>query len=52
MVPIKGETRSEVQEEATNTWDDWIWRGDEYVCNDRAIDCEYAWSRSRPRAPI
>ncbi|HEY6796404.1 MAG TPA: hypothetical protein VI248_17140 [Kineosporiaceae bacterium] len=45
IVPIRGATRSEVQEQAANTWDDWIWKGDLYVCNDRAIDCEYQWNQ-------
>jgi hypothetical protein len=47
VVPVKGVTTSEIQQEANNTWDDWIWRGDEYLCNDLSIECEHNWRQQK-----
>ncbi|WP_052690037.1 hypothetical protein [Xanthomonas sp. GPE 39] len=32
--------------QARNTWDDWIWRGPLFYCNNAGLNCTYSWSKS------
>ncbi|WP_052688189.1 hypothetical protein [Xanthomonas sp. MUS 060] len=32
--------------QASNTWDDWIWRGPSFYCNPRGLTCTYSWTKS------
>ncbi|MCA8106190.1 MULTISPECIES: hypothetical protein [Burkholderia] len=37
-------------QQATNTWQDWIWRGDTFLCNgvrNVAAPCTYTWTKTR-----
>jgi len=47
IVPIEGATRAEPMQQATNTWEDWLWQGDDYVCNEKAKACEYNWKATK-----
>lgn len=34
--------------EANRTWDDWIWRGDQFFCSGVGVNkCSYSWNRSK-----
>ncbi|ESK40660.1 hypothetical protein P256_01115 [Acinetobacter nectaris CIP 110549] len=36
-----------IQQQARNTWDDWIWRGDVYKCQSVGVQrCDYQWSKA------
>ncbi|MGW0705128.1 hypothetical protein ACWD4G_03985 [Streptomyces sp. NPDC002643] len=39
-------TRAITRQRAGNTWDDWVWRGTEFVCP-RGRTCEYSWEHSK-----
>ena len=43
---LEGVTRAEVTEQAANTWDDWIWKGESYICSSDAKRCEYSLGKS------
>ncbi len=32
--------------QASNTWEDWIWRGPSFYCNPKGGPCSYAWSQA------
>ncbi|HEY6796407.1 MAG TPA: hypothetical protein VI248_17155 [Kineosporiaceae bacterium] len=46
-VLLHGVTRAEVTQQAANTWDDWIWRGEPYVCPSNVSRCEYSYGKSK-----
>lgn len=36
-----------IYQQAKNTWDDWIWRGDIYKCQSTGVQrCDYQWSKA------
>lgn len=36
-----------IQQQAKNTWDDWIWRGDVFKCQAVGVQrCDYQWSKA------
>ncbi|MCZ0997526.1 hypothetical protein O1M63_04280 [Streptomyces mirabilis] len=45
------QTRSVTTQQASNTWQDWVWRGDlnhlTYQCPWNVPSCTYAWSQSK-----
>jgi hypothetical protein len=43
---LKGVTRAETTQEAPNTWDDWLWRGDPFPCPPNVKRCEYSYGKS------
>ncbi|MET9090343.1 hypothetical protein ABZX77_52350 [Streptomyces sp. NPDC004237] len=47
----KYQTRSVTVQQASNTWQDWVWRGDlnhlTYQCPWNVPSCTYAWSQSK-----
>lgn len=41
------ETKKLITQQARNTWEDWIWRGDIYQCASQGIQrCDYQWGKS------
>lgn len=36
--------------QASNTWDDWIWRGDVFYCNPAGGQCDYSWKKSNTQS--
>jgi len=43
----KGVTKAEVTQQATSTWDDWIWKGEPYVCPAEVLECTYGFGSIR-----
>ncbi|MCQ9184584.1 hypothetical protein KMT30_37205 [Streptomyces sp. IBSBF 2953] len=39
-------TRSITRQQARNTWDDWVWRGEKVVCSRNSLPCSHSWTRS------
>ncbi len=37
-------------QQASNTWDDWIWRGPAFYCNPAGGDCSYNWTQSNTKS--
>ncbi|MDQ0962739.1 hypothetical protein QFZ66_006617 [Streptomyces sp. B4I13] len=40
-------TRSITRQQANNTWDDWVWRGQLSVCARGGGNCPYTWTESQ-----
>jgi len=50
IVPANGggyRTRSVTRQQARNTWQDWIWRGEMRHCSKNAKECTYTWHQSK-----
>lgn len=39
-------TRGITRQQASTTWDDWVWKGPEFQCP-RGRTCDYAWQKSK-----
>jgi hypothetical protein len=46
--PIVGKSDSAAvsDTQASNTWEDWVWRGPTFYCNPTGGDCSYTWSKA------
>ncbi|TDB71315.1 hypothetical protein [Micromonospora sp. KC721] len=44
------DTRTWVTQRASNTWEDWIFRGPEFRCPTTAPSCSYAWGQTKSTA--
>ncbi len=40
-------TRAITRQQAGNTWDDWVWRGEKVECSRSAISCPHSWTQSQ-----
>lgn len=44
---VKGDgTWAETKQRASNTWEDWVWRGTTFKCPTNVPSCSYAWGQS------
>lgn len=49
--PLAGSsTRAQVTQQATNTWDDWIWRGPTSLCPTGVVTCSYSYGESHTQS--
>ncbi|MCQ9184585.1 hypothetical protein KMT30_37210 [Streptomyces sp. IBSBF 2953] len=39
-------TRAITRQQARNTWDDWVWRGEKVVCSRNSDPCSHSWDTS------
>ncbi|WP_018609306.1 hypothetical protein [Uliginosibacterium gangwonense] len=46
----KNDSGAYIQQQANNTWDDWVWRGPSFFCNSGGGGggtCTYAWTQAK-----
>ncbi|WP_416972371.1 hypothetical protein [Streptomyces sp. 4F14] len=39
-------TKSVITQQAKNTWDDWVWRGETFMCPTKIDECSQSWGKS------
>ena len=40
-------TYARVKQQASNTWEDWVFRGEVFQCPPQGIQCTYAWGKTQ-----